>query len=77
MREWACDNAGAVRQCGLRQETKKFKAETFPLNRYRSLYTQSKTPKVNFLRFYFWSCGKMEPNLAQERRMSIGYGSSQ
>lgn len=49
MREWACDNGGAVRQRGLRQDTTKFKAGTLTLNIYRSFYTQAKTPKVNFL----------------------------
>ena len=48
MREWACDNGGAFRQRGFRQETTKFKAGSPPLNMYRSLYTQAKTPKVDF-----------------------------
>ena len=48
MREWACDNGGAFRQRGFRQETTKFKAGSLPLNMYRPLYTQAKTPKVYF-----------------------------
>ena len=77
MREWACDNGGAFRQRGFRQETTKFKAGSLPLNMYRSLCKQAKTPKVNFLGVHLvmWKNGAKFGT--EERRMSIAYGSSQ